>query len=297
MVKLPAQLGTRLSLRPGMQPPVSQSAPQVTGTATSGQTLTTTNGSWNNQPSSFSYQWLRNGTAISGATAKTYTLTSADVNASISCRVRATNKAGSAQATSNTRGPVAAMAPRPRNAPATASAARVGDTMTTSTGDWDGDPDMAYTYQWASSTDGQAWTPIAGATNASYTVANEMYGKLMRAIVTATNAGGSDSMPSNMTTPVAGLPPQNTSAPTVSGGLLVGNVLTANVGAWSGYPPPTTTIQWLADGAPISGANALTLTLGLVLLGKSLSVRVTATNAEGSTTVTSAATGLIKNLL
>lgn len=50
---------------------------------------------------SFSYQWLRSGVAIDGATNNTYTLTEADNNSSISCRVTAANIYGSTPAVSN----------------------------------------------------------------------------------------------------------------------------------------------------------------------------------------------------
>jgi hypothetical protein len=64
--------------------------------------LTTTDGTWSNSPSSFSYQWKRGATDI-GTNANTYTLVQADAgNASnITCVVTATNAAGSANATSN----------------------------------------------------------------------------------------------------------------------------------------------------------------------------------------------------
>jgi hypothetical protein len=59
----------------------------------------------------FAYQWLRcttnginNCTTISGATAKTYLATSADVGFRLRARVTATNAAGSASATSNATG-------------------------------------------------------------------------------------------------------------------------------------------------------------------------------------------------
>ena len=80
--------------------PVNTVAPVVSGTAVVGQTLTTTNGTWTNSPSSFSYQWFRGATQI-GTNASTYTLVSADAGQSVTCRVTATNAGGSANATSN----------------------------------------------------------------------------------------------------------------------------------------------------------------------------------------------------
>lgn len=83
--------------------PVNTVAPVISGTAVVGQTLTTTNGTWTNSPSSYSYQWKRGATNI-GTNSSTYTLVQADAGntSNITCVVTATNSAGSANATSNT---------------------------------------------------------------------------------------------------------------------------------------------------------------------------------------------------
>lgn len=83
--------------------PENVTAPSVTGTAVVGETLTTTDGTWTGTPEpTFSYQWYRGATLISGATNNTYTLVSADAGQNIKCTVTATNTAGSASADSNT---------------------------------------------------------------------------------------------------------------------------------------------------------------------------------------------------
>jgi hypothetical protein len=81
--------------------PVNTVAPAITGTATEGQTLTRTTGTWTGYaPITYATQWRRGGVAISGATGATYVLVSADVGSTITCTVTATNTAGSASATS-----------------------------------------------------------------------------------------------------------------------------------------------------------------------------------------------------
>jgi hypothetical protein len=80
--------------------PVNTVAPVVSGTAVVGQTLTTTNGTWTNSPSSFSYQWFRGATPV-GTNSVNYTPLPADAGQSITCIVTATNADGSANATSN----------------------------------------------------------------------------------------------------------------------------------------------------------------------------------------------------
>ena len=81
-------------------PPANTAAPVASGTGTVGQTLSVTNGTWTNSPT-FTYQWLRGGATIAGATAATYVLVAGDSGTSVSCRVTGTNPAGAASATSN----------------------------------------------------------------------------------------------------------------------------------------------------------------------------------------------------
>jgi hypothetical protein len=65
--------------------------PPIIGTACS-----VTNGNWTGSPTGYTYQWTRDGTNISAATAATYTLVAADVGGhQIRCVVTATNATGS----------------------------------------------------------------------------------------------------------------------------------------------------------------------------------------------------------
>lgn len=86
----------------GGEAPVNLTAPVVSGSGVVGQTLTTTDGTWSGTlPFTYTYQWQRNGSPISGATSSTYVLVSADAGANVSCVVTATNSKGSASASSN----------------------------------------------------------------------------------------------------------------------------------------------------------------------------------------------------
>lgn len=81
--------------------PVNTVLPGITGTATQGQTLTSSTGTWTGDALiTFTRQWKRDGVAISGATGTTYLLVLADVGAIITVTVTASNAAGSAPATS-----------------------------------------------------------------------------------------------------------------------------------------------------------------------------------------------------
>lgn len=87
--------------------PVCSVAPAITGTATSGQTLTCSNGTWTKSPT-FSRQWHRSGVPIIGATGNTHVLTVADVGKTMTCTVKATNAGVSAVRTSAATAAVAA---------------------------------------------------------------------------------------------------------------------------------------------------------------------------------------------
>lgn len=91
--------------------PVNTALPAVSGTQITGQTLTTSNGTWTGAPApTFSYQWQRlllsiNGSIVNtinipGATSNSYTLTFNDCTALIRCVVTASNSGGSISATS-----------------------------------------------------------------------------------------------------------------------------------------------------------------------------------------------------
>lgn len=92
--------------------------PSISGTPQVGQTLTGADGTVANGAVS-ARAWLRNGSAISGATGASYLLDPLDEGADISFRVTATGAGGSAQATSPSVGPVTAT---PTPTPATISA-------------------------------------------------------------------------------------------------------------------------------------------------------------------------------
>ena len=86
--------------------PVFTSTPSIAYLSTAqpvpGNGLYVTLGSVNTDPaynpSSYSYQWTRNGSAISGATSNTYYLTTSDLGSTVSCTVTATNARGSTPA-------------------------------------------------------------------------------------------------------------------------------------------------------------------------------------------------------
>lgn len=99
-------LGLGLGLRGGQvvasgSTPSNTVAPVASGTALVGATLSVTDGTWTNSPSSYTYQWKQAGVSIGGATANTYVVLNADQGFDITCTVTAINGSGSGNATSN----------------------------------------------------------------------------------------------------------------------------------------------------------------------------------------------------
>jgi len=83
--------------------PIDTAGPVASGTPAVGQMLSCANGSWTGSPApTFTHTWLRNGSAIAGASAITYVVQAADQGTGLACKVTATNKNGSAAAVSNT---------------------------------------------------------------------------------------------------------------------------------------------------------------------------------------------------
>ena len=93
-------------LAAGQAKPQVTNPPTISGTPQEGKTLTGDRGDWSNNPTEYSFRWLRCGpnggncAAIVGQNARTYTLRSVDVGNTIRFRVTAKNADGSMSATS-----------------------------------------------------------------------------------------------------------------------------------------------------------------------------------------------------
>jgi hypothetical protein len=78
---------TNVSIAAGAPGTLTAPVPTISGTAKVGSVLTASAGAWGPAGVELAYQWLRDGTAIAGATARTYTLVAADLGKPISVRV------------------------------------------------------------------------------------------------------------------------------------------------------------------------------------------------------------------
>ncbi len=258
--------------------------PTILGTAKVGSVLTAAPGTWGPAPVALTYQWLRGGVAITGATAATYTLAAADVGKAMTVKVTGT-KTGYAT-TSKTSAATVTVAAGTLTAPVptVSGTAKVGSVLTATPGTW-GPAPVALTYQWF-----RTGVAITGATAATYTLAAADLGKTMTVQVTGTKAGFTTAAKTSAATAAVAVGTLTAPVPTVTGTAKVGAVLTAVPGTW-GPAPVTLAYQWYRSGLAITGATAATYTLASADLGKTMTVKVTGTKSGFTTAAkTSAAT-------
>ena len=277
----------------------------ITGTVQVGETLTVDTSGVGDEDgrenATFSYQWLADGTAISGATANAYTPVEADEGKAITVQVSFTDDAGNDEAlTSEATDAVAAAPATPAaNNPATGAptirgTAQVGEMLAADTSgmsDADGLSNVSFSYQWLADD-----VEIAGATGSTYTLADSDEGKTVKVRVSFTDdAANPESLTSAATVAVEARPNSPaTGAPTISGTAEIGETLTAETSGIAdadGLSNVQYEYQWLADDAEIAGATSLTYTLVSAEEGKVIKVRVSfADDAGNEETLTSVAT-------
>jgi len=277
--------------------------PDITGLELEGQTLMASPGAWWNNPT-FSYQWLRcdssgaNCAAISGQTGTTYVLGPADVGYEIEVEVVAENGSGSVSATSE---PTAVVTPPvPQlvfDQPAVGGDTIVGETVVASQGQWTYNP--TFTYQWLRcDSTGANCAAIPGATEQLYRIVAADLGHTLEVEVHAHNGisvASATSPPSAVV--AAASPPANIAPPTISGGAIEGEPLSAGPGGWE--RARAFTYQWLrcdsggGSCSPVAGATTSSYTLTSADVGHRIEVAVTTEDAAGPTTANSAPTAVI----
>lgn len=284
--------------------PSNTATPTISGTPQENSTLTASNGTWSNSPTSYTYAWGRcdqNGdtcTAISGATDNAYKAQSDDVGHTLRATVTAKNADGSASSTSAPTALVSsAAAPGNTSAPTVSGTTQVGSTLTAANGSWSGSP-TGYTYAWSRCDQtGSSCAAIGGATATTYKLQQVDSGTTLRITVTATNSAGSTSATSVPTAVVSSQPPTVVNGCPASG---TGTIQVADVGAPARLviskqtltpgivTPGAKTIQLKAqvtacNGRPVQGA--LLYAAGIPYNQYSIAPQAT-TGADGTATLT-----------
>jgi hypothetical protein len=246
--------------------------PTISGSRTVGSILTATPGTWG--PASvtvtLSYRWLRDGVIISGATAATYTLKSADLNKRIQVQVLGQSPGYTSVRTTSAASPPKTAAARVAvpTSISIGSVAKIGTKLSiVKTGSFASGAKL--TYAWKA--DGVV---IKGATSSTYTPVAADFDKPITVTITASKSGYSNrSISAPATDPVVKgtftLPTATVTAAKV--GYSAGVTLTS----W-GATPTSLRYQWKLNGTDIAGATSANYTPPGASQGGTLSVVVTA---------------------
>ena len=250
--------------------------PEMTGTGAVGSPLTVSPTS-NHANATFAYQWYRATALIAGATKASYEPITADVGRALRVTIIAKNAgfANSVVVTTNAPTITAANVGSRSEDAAVSGTYAVGRALSVTTGIWSPTP-KSFTFKWVrASTSGGAYTNIAGATAASYTLAAADFGKFVKAVVTPVRTGFTyTAFTSNANeSPISTQEITNLSAPSIGVLAKVGTALTANPGTWD-VAGATFTFQWLINDRIIAGATAATYTPSPETLSDEISVQV-----------------------
>jgi len=248
--------------------------PTITGTAKAGQTLTANPGTWK-PTAAVTYQWKRGTASISGATATTYKLTTADAGQKITVTVTGAKSGYTTTAKTSAATTIATLAFTAAPTPTITGTAKVGQTLTAAPGTWN--PAASVTYQWKRGT-----ASISGATAKTYKLTTADAGQKITVTVTGAKSGYTTTAKTSAATTIATLAFTAAPTPTITGTAKVGQTLTVSPGTWS--PTATLTYQWKRGGAPIPGATASTYKLSAADAGQKITVTVTGAKSGYTTT-------------
>ena len=283
--------------------PSSLAVPVITGTARTGDRLTTSNGSWTGTPTSHTYQWMRSATStgvyseIPASVGNSYVVTEFDVGYFIKAFVTATNNLGTSSAASSVAtASVVDIAPTNTVLPVITGTVRTGETLTTSRGSWTSSPSI-FTYRWKrANTAGGTYENIPSATDRTYELTDADIGKFIRVSVTATNGIGPSSAASSAATSVVidltdSVVPTATTPVSTSSGF---NFTISNYSSSYTYALTTSkgTLSRLADDVTVTGLTAgesATVTISVTRSAyKPASKTVTGSASLAPTTTTAA---------
>lgn len=161
-----------------------------------------------------------------------------------------------------------------------------GSVLTATNGTWndqgDASPTTSHKWQYLDPST-STWTDIAGATGATFTVPESLFGRQLRVGALRTNVVGPSLSYafSSATSAVTLGPASNSVAPSISGRVAPGETLTATTGTWTGGQN-TYAYQWNLNGSPVTGATSASYTVAPGDPAGTLSVTVTATNGNAA---------------
>ncbi|HEY0951847.1 Ig-like domain repeat protein, partial [Nocardioides sp.] len=169
----------------GEQTLSATSAPTLSGTAKIGKTLSVDGTEWNEEGVTTTYQWLRDGVPINGATTASYLLVPDDLDAAISAKATGTKDGfTNGVVTSDSRTATIGDAITWTRQPTVGGTGKAGRLLTADPGAWGAGETPVFSYQWKR--DGFA---ISGAVAQTYQVDPADAGRALSVTVTAARAG------------------------------------------------------------------------------------------------------------
>ncbi|MFI5426460.1 CHAP domain-containing protein [Aeromicrobium sp. UC242_57] len=261
---------------------VNETKPEVVGTPKVDTAIKATGGVWSPTGNTYTYQWLANGTAISGATAKTFTPSATHATKSFSVRVTA---ARPSYPTVNVTSPAIEVERgtfKRTTAPAVTGTPKVDSTLTAASGAL-APVATNQTYLWFA--DGVA---ISSARSSTFSPGPELVGKKISVRIRSARSGYTTNEATSAQAAAVALGDiLSTVRPAISGTAAVGSRLTSSAGTWS-KTGLTLGYQWRANGVAIAGATAARYDVTPADRGKTLDVVVTA-RRNGYVSATAAA--------
>lgn len=257
--------------------------PAVLGTPTEGQVLvadTTAIGDLDGL-GPFALQWLRDGTAISGATGPSLQLTEADVGHRIGLQVAYVDGGGTAELLLAAQTPpVANLNDVPQGLPVVLGSPVEDATLSLDlSGLSDADGLGSFTLAWLR--DG---LPIAGATASTYTAGDADVGTRLSVRVSWIDGHGTaESVTSLATAPMSNVNDVPQGRPLIVGAAVEDQPLTVDLSGISDADGlGSFTLQWWRDGVPIVGATAATYVPGDADVGHQIGVRASWIDGQGT---------------
>ncbi|WP_414494711.1 FG-GAP-like repeat-containing protein [Synechococcus sp. MIT S9504] len=254
----------------------------ISGTPTQGQTLTAANTLADADGlGTISYQWKREGEAISGATSANYTLVQADVGSAISVTASYTDGEGTAESVdSDDTSAVANVNDLPTGSVTISGTPTQGQTLTASNTLADADGLGTIAYGWRRS--GTAIN-IPDPSSTTYTLVQADVGSAISVTASYTDGEGTaESVDSDDTSAVANVNDLPTGSVTISGTPTQGQTLTASNTLADADGLGTISNQWKRAGEAISGATSANYTLVQADVGSAISVTASYTDGEGT---------------
>lgn len=251
----------------------------VTGAPTQDATLTVTLEGATNlygaEPSAVTYQWQREGSAISGATGDSYILTQADTGSQITVAVTYDGTT----LTSTPTAQIENLNDAPVGDLVVSGTATEDQTLSVSTaGISDQDGLGSFSYSWVRSGE-----RIESATGLEYTLTQQDVGAFITVEVTYTDDSGQiEKLVSRQTGPIENINDPVGGNLILGGGLVVGERLVVDPAITDEDGLGPVSYQWFRDGVAVSGQTGTSYTLGDADVEAELYVRGTFTDGFGN---------------